>query len=34
MFFSADLTISADGSPERLRLRPQLAGFERRTDQP
>lgn len=34
MVFSADLTISADGSPERLRLRPQLAGFERRTDQP
>lgn len=28
--FTADLTISADGSPERLGLRPRLAGFERR----
>jgi Putative zinc-finger len=34
MIFSAELTISADGSPERLGLRPRLAGFERRTDQP
>jgi Putative zinc-finger len=34
MTFSADLTISADGSPERLGLRPRLAGFERRTNQP
>jgi Putative zinc-finger len=34
MTFSADLTISADGSPERLRLRPWLAGFERRTNRP
>jgi hypothetical protein len=34
MHFAADLTISADGSAERLRLRPRLAGFERRTTQP
>jgi anti-sigma factor RsiW len=34
MHFAADLTISADGSVERLRLRPRLAGFERRTTQP
>ena len=34
MSFSADLTISADGSPERLGLRPRLAGFERRTNLP
>ncbi len=32
--FVADLTIAADGSAERLRLRPRLAGFERRTTQP
>ena len=32
--FAADLTIAADGSAERLRLRPRLAGFERRTTQP
>jgi len=34
MHFAADLTIAADGSAERLRLRPRLAGFERRTTQP
>jgi putative zinc finger protein len=34
MSFTAELTISADGSAERLRLRPRLAGFERRTNQP
>jgi anti-sigma factor RsiW len=34
MHFVADLTIGADGSAERLRLRPRLAGFERRTTQP
>lgn len=34
MHFVADLTIAADGSAERLRLRPRLAGFERRTTQP
>jgi anti-sigma factor RsiW len=34
MHFAADLTIGADGSAERLRLRPRLAGFERRTVQP
>jgi len=34
MSFSADLTISPDGSPERLGLRPRLAGFERRTNLP
>jgi anti-sigma factor RsiW len=34
MHFAADLTISADGSAERLSLRPRLAGFERRTTQP
>jgi len=34
MHFVADVTISADGSAERLRLRPRLAGFERRTTQP
>jgi Putative zinc-finger len=34
MTFSADLTISADGSAERLGLRPRLAGFERRSNQP
>jgi anti-sigma factor RsiW len=34
MRFVADVTIAADGSAERLRLRPRLAGFERRTTQP
>jgi hypothetical protein len=34
MHFVADLTIAVDGSAERLRLRPRLAGFERRTTQP
>jgi Putative zinc-finger len=34
MHFVADLSIAADGSAERLRLRPRLAGFERRTRQP
>jgi hypothetical protein len=34
MHFVADLAIAADGSAERLRLRPRLAGFERRTTQP
>jgi anti-sigma factor RsiW len=34
MRFTADLTIASDGSPERLGLRPRLAGFERRTNQP
>jgi anti-sigma factor RsiW len=34
MHFFADVTIAADGSAERLRLRPQLVGFERRTTQP
>ena len=34
MHFVADLTIAADGSAERLRLQPRLAGFERRTTQP
>ena len=32
--FVADLTIAPDGSAERLRLRPRLAGFERRTTLP
>jgi anti-sigma factor RsiW len=32
--FVADLTIAADGSAERLRLRPRLAAFERRTTEP
>jgi anti-sigma factor RsiW len=32
--FTADLTISPDGSPERLGLRPRLAEFERRKNQP
>lgn len=32
--FVADLTIAADGSAERLRLRPRLAGFERSTTLP
>lgn len=34
MQFAADLTIAADGSAERLRLRPRLAEFERRTTLP
>jgi hypothetical protein len=34
MHFVADLTIAADGSAERLRLQPRLAGFERSTTQP
>jgi len=34
MHFVADVTIAADGSAERLRLRPRLAGFERRMTQP
>ena len=34
MHFVADLTIAADGSAERLQLRPRLQGFERRTTQP
>lgn len=34
MHFVADLTIAPDGSAERLRLRPRLAGFERRTTLP
>jgi hypothetical protein len=34
MHFVADVTIAADGSAEQLRLRPRLAGFERRTTQP
>ena len=34
MNFSADLAIAADGSADGLRLRPRLAGFERRTTQP
>jgi hypothetical protein len=34
MHFVADLTVAADGSAERLRLRPRLAGFERSTTQP
>lgn len=34
MSFTAELTISADGSAEQVGLRPHLAGFERRTHQP
>jgi len=34
MHFAGDLAIAADGSAEGLRLRPRLAGFERRTTQP
>jgi anti-sigma factor RsiW len=34
MHFVADLSIAPDGSAERLRLRPRLAGFERRTTLP
>jgi hypothetical protein len=32
--FVADLTIAADGTAEGMRLRPMLAGFERRTTKP
>lgn len=32
--FTADLTIAADGSAQRLGLRPRLAGFERKVSQP
>jgi hypothetical protein len=32
--FIADLTIAADGTAEGMRLRPMLAGFERRTTRP
>jgi len=34
MIFTAELTISADGSAERLGLRPRLADFERRANRP
>jgi anti-sigma factor RsiW len=34
MHFVADLTIAADGSAERLRMSPRLAGVERSTNQP
>ena len=34
MRFFADVTVGPDGSAERLRLRPRLAGFERRSTQP
>ena len=34
MHFAADLAIAADGSADGLRLRPRLAGFERRSTQP
>lgn len=34
MRFIADVTISPDGSAERMRLRPRLAGFERSTVEP
>jgi anti-sigma factor RsiW len=34
MHFVADLAIAADGSADGLRLRPRLAGLERRTTQP
>ncbi len=34
MHFVADVTIGPDGSAERLRLRPRLAGFQRRTIEP
>jgi anti-sigma factor RsiW len=34
MHFIADVTISPDGSAERLRLRPRLAGYERSTVEP
>ena len=32
--FTADVSIGADGSVQRLRLQPRLAGFERRPNQP
>jgi len=32
--FVADVAIATDGSAERVRLRPRLAGFERRTTEP
>jgi anti-sigma factor RsiW len=32
--FTADLSIAADGSAQRLRLQPRLVGFERRATQP
>ena len=32
--FTADVTIAPDGSAQQIRLRPQLAGFERRTTRP
>jgi hypothetical protein len=34
MSFTAELTIAADGTAERLGLHPRLAGFERRKNQP
>jgi hypothetical protein len=34
MGFAGDVSISADGLPDRLRLRPRLVGFERRTTIP
>jgi anti-sigma factor RsiW len=34
MHFAADLALAADGSAERLRLQPRLAGFERRSTLP
>ena len=34
MHFAADVAIAPDGSAERLRLRPRLAGFERSSTQP
>lgn len=34
MRFVADVTLAVDGSPERMSLRPRLAGFERSTGQP
>jgi hypothetical protein len=32
--FTAELTIAADGTAERLGLHPRLSGFQRRTNQP
>jgi hypothetical protein len=34
MSFTAELTIAADGTAERLGLHPRLSGFQRRTNQP
>ena len=34
MSFTAELTIAADGTAQRLGLRPRLSGFQRRTNQP